>query len=198
VFQASLRTSRIRAAYRGIRIGNKSVGEGENSDDGRICSSASGEKQRSIGHRSGRFDRRDIRPFTSVHPVWMERATDDCGRFAWAGGQAWRCRHLYSWRRAALLYRDDSNGYLLRGKPQTSFFDGTSASLRPVLWNRGGTSNGLYRFAALRAPRQRSLRTPRRSSRGVGAHGGGWPTNFLQRPALRKIDEERSSGHTSA
>src|SRR6266700_1042856 len=136
VFQTELRTSRASPAYRGI-VANKSEVKERISDDWRFCTWPIGEKERSIGDRSGWPDCRDLGPYTSVHPVWLAHSARDCRGPAGATGFPWRHSHLHSGCPPAFLYRFLSNGCLLHGKPQAGFYEGAPAGVRLVLWRRG-------------------------------------------------------------
>src|SRR5258708_5478378 len=79
---------------------------------------------------------RGCRALPGRGPVWME----GCGRSRrgslWAGGLAWRRRHLRPRRHAGVLHRLLIHGVLLRGQPQAGLHDGAPPGVRPVLWCR--------------------------------------------------------------
>ena len=125
----------------------------EDWDDGRFCVWAVGQKERAIGNRSRRRDRRRFGPNPSLHPVRIARSPHHRRRPIGAGGSPRRRRNLCSWGCAALLYRLLGGGYLLPGKPQVAFPDGASTHMRFVLWRRGRKSHDPCRLAALRSSR---------------------------------------------
>src|SRR6058998_3807713 len=54
-----------------LRIANKSKRKERKYHEWRLCTSAIGEKERSVSNRSRRRDCRDFGPSTSLHVIWM-------------------------------------------------------------------------------------------------------------------------------
>src|SRR3954451_11225060 len=127
------------------------MSESEDSDDIGICSFAIAKERRTAGDRGGRFDCRDVGPFASVHPVWMEHPAGDCRGTAGTRGDTWRREHVHSGSAAAFLYRLLGRSDLLRSEPQIALYDRASAGVRVVFRRGSGRGDEPGRFAAIGA-----------------------------------------------
>src|SRR5207247_8930198 len=118
-------------------IANKSKRKERKYHEWRLCTSAIGEKERSVSNRSRRRDCRDFGPSTSLHVIWLEDSTCDRRRPAGAAGYPWRRRHLHSGCPPAFLYRVLGGGGLRWAESEAALYGRAAADLRLVVFGRG-------------------------------------------------------------
>ena len=100
-----------------------------------VAASSLGRNTSLAGISSGWIDRWNIGPDFGIYCVWVERASGNCGRPAWAWRPPRRTWRLHSGDFSPFLYCHVGGICFLSGEPEAGVHDSTCGDLRIIFWN---------------------------------------------------------------